>query len=557
MIPRPYQADFVERSFSALRDKGNTLGVAPTGAGKTLMIAWLLEQLGGQQLVLQHREELVYQNLEKFKRVVPHRTTSICGMGTKDMSGETIFGMIQTMARKSTLDHIPPLDVLMVDEAHHAVASSYQRVIEQAREQNPNCLIAGVTATPARGDRRGLRPIFDNVSVQILLKQLISLGFLVPYRTFIASLPGLADEIQNLEKTNSGEYDPDDIDTLMNTKARNDAVLREWERLARDRKTIVFCSTKNHARAVCATFRDHGVKAECIFGDTPEAKRKELLLQFDKGDLQVLFNVAVLTEGYDSQPVSCIMLLRPCSFKSTMIQMIGRGLRTVDPEEYPGVVKRDCLVLDFGESLKAHFDLEIKPQLEDLESTKVCDECEATVPSFVPECPICGYVFSVQEPGEAPEPSGNEDTEAEEADVVLTEVDIMNKSPFRWVDLFGSGKIMMANGFDTFVAACAPNGQEDWVSLGKVKGQGIRHLAVGAKPAAISAADDFMRLNEDNDSAKKTRRWMKDPATLKQIELLEQQGFNARGDFNIQKYQAACLLSFFWNRQQIERILFS
>jgi superfamily II DNA or RNA helicase len=470
-------------------------------------------------------------------------------MGTKDMNGDTIFGMVQTLGRNGTARQLPALDALIIDEAHHAVADTYRRVVDAAKEKNPNCLIAGVTATPARGDGKGLRPIFDNVCEQITLKHLVDLGFLVPPKTYIASLPGVADELKKVRKSRNGEYDMDEVDTLMNTRANNKAVVREWEKLASDRKTIVFCSTKDHAREVCSEFIRHGVKADCVFGDTPN--RAEILQRFDQGDLQVLVNVAVLTEGYDSQPVSCVILLRPCSYKSTMLQMIGRGLRTVDPSEYPGVVKKDCLVLDFGESLKAYGSLEQAVQFDDKEKSeapvKVCPECESEVPQSIRECPICGHEFPP--PGEG----GGDDTE--EADVVLTELDIMKMSPFKWIDLFDTGKVMMASGFNAWVVAAAPNGH--WHSMGKIKGQDMKRLAVGDKRQAMAAADDFLRMNEDSDAARKSKRWLRDPATFKQLELLERQGWNAQKDFSLQKYQAACLLNFFWNRQHIERSLFA
>ena len=156
-------------------------------------------------------------------------------------------------------------------------------------------------------------------------------------------------------------------------------------------KTIVFASTVRHAEHAAEAFRAEGVNAAVVSGKTPSFERAALLRRFDEGDVQVLVNVAVLTEGYDSQPVSCVVLLRPCSFKSTMLQMIGRGLRTVDPARYPGVVKTDCVVMDFGRSLATHRDLESKVRMEDKQ--KPCPECGAEIPCGVMECPICGHVF--------------------------------------------------------------------------------------------------------------------------------------------------------------------
>jgi DNA repair protein RadD len=554
MLPRPYQEELVGSAVKALNEHSNTLAVAPTGSGKTLMIAWLLQQLGGRQLILQHREELVNQNQEKFHRIVGmDRTSSVYGLGIKDPSGDTIFGMAQTLGRNGAMKALPPFDSLVVDEAHHVPAESYQRIIEAAKDKNPDCLVTGFTATAARGDKKGLRPVFDNVCAHITLRQLVSLGFLVPPKTYIASITGIAEEIQKVRKTAGGEYDMDQVGILMNTRATNDTVVREWKDKAHDRKTIVFCSTIKHAQDVCGTFASHGIRADCVFGDTVD--RASILERFDKGDLQVLANVAVLTEGYDSQPVSCIILLRPCSFKSTMLQMIGRGLRTVNPEEYPGVIKRDCLVLDFGESLKAHGSLELAPQLDDAESldalTKLCPNCGGEIPMASMQCFLCGYEYPQRAKGDGTPEDGRE-----VADVVLTEVDIMNASPFKWMDLFGSGKVMVASGFNAWVTTCSMDG-DTWVALGKQKGiKDMRMLAKGDKGPSMAAADDFLRTTEDPGAARKSKRWLNDPATAKQLQLLERVGWSASRDFGLQKYKASCLLNFLWARETVERKLY-
>lgn len=548
MLPRPYQETLVERAVSALSEYGNTLAIAPTGSGKTLMISWLLARLGGRQMILQHREELVAQNREKFHRINPDRSSSVYGLGIKDPSGDTIFGMAQTLGRNGGMEILPPLDVLVIDEAHHTRSETYQRIVDAARSRNPNVLIAGFTATASRGDKRGLKPTFDNVCDMITMRHLVDLGFLVTPRTFIATLPGLAEEIQKVRKTSGGEYDLDEVETLMNTVPVNTAVFREWKNIAGDRKTIVFCSTIRHAEAVCALFQENGVKTDCILGDTPN--RAEILQRFEYGDLQVLCNVAVLTEGYDCPPVSCVVLLRPCSFKSTMLQMIGRGLRVVDPEEHPGVIKRDCIVLDFGESIRIHGDLEQGVRLDDLEGTeaanKECPNCNTLIHIQTRECPVCGYEYPARTKGVA--------QEKEYSDVVMMEVDLLKRSPFKWADLFGGGKVMVASGFNAWVVTASANGN-DWVSLGKMKGKPMRRLSVGAKVPALAQADDFLRLHEDTDAAQKSRRWLKDPPSFKQLELLANIGWNVN-DYNLRKYEASCLLNFLWNKSAIEQEVF-
>ena len=138
-----------------------------------------------------------------------------------------------------------------------------------------------------------------------------------------------------------------EVDAIMNKSPVTDAVIGHWQEKASDRQTVVFCSTLDHAANVTAAFRHAGIKVSMIQGDMPDTERKSILAAYDQGDIQVIVNVAVLTEGWDHPPTSCVVLLRPSSYKSTMIQMVGRGFRLA-----PG--KADCLVLDFGGNVMRH-----------------------------------------------------------------------------------------------------------------------------------------------------------------------------------------------------------
>jgi superfamily II DNA or RNA helicase len=160
MMLRPRQKLFVERSLRALDTHGNTLGVAPTGAGKTIMLSAAVGEHidggGAKAAVLAHRDELTAQNLAKFRRVNPGISTSVVDADRKSWAGQVTFAMVPTLTRQTNLAAMPALDLLVIDEAHHAVADSYRRIIDQALHRNPACRIYGVTATPNRGDKIGL-----------------------------------------------------------------------------------------------------------------------------------------------------------------------------------------------------------------------------------------------------------------------------------------------------------------------------------------------------------------------------------------------------------------
>ena len=548
MLLRPYQEAAVSDACKALDKHGNTIVVAPTGAGKTIMLSALVGERykdGKKILVMQHRDELVDQNKSKFERINPYITTSIVNGTIKNWDGNTIFSMVQTISRERNLRDRPKFDMVVVDESHHAAADTYLKVINAVKEDNPDAEIVGFTATPNRGDGKGLRSVFNNCSHQIEITTLIREGFLVSPKTYVIDC-GVKDQLSGVSRKGN-DFDMDEVEAIMNRKVINEAVVDNWIEKAGDRKTVVFCSTIKHAEDLLIEFLEADINAEMVTGETPKSDRAKILNDLTYGDLQVVVNVAVLTEGFDAPPLSCIVLTRPCSQKGTMVQMIGRGLRTIDPEEFPGIVKTDCVVLDFGTSVLTHGSLEDSVNLDDREKgeapIKKCPSCEAEVPMGTKICPFCEHEFI------------SEQEEKEElSDIQMTEYDLMKMSPFRWIDLFGDGSLRMAMGFEGFVGVANTSGLS--ISFGKTKSGRVqlKVLAVGGSAQATAAADDFLREIEDGSAAKKTKRWLDQRATEKQREHLRKQGIEVGlMDFSWTKYRAACMLNFMWNKTVIEQ----
>jgi superfamily II DNA or RNA helicase len=552
MMLRPRQKVFVERSLAALDTHGNTLSVAPTGAGKTIMLSAVVQgRVAGTAVkaaVLAHRDELTAQNRAKFGRVAPGIATSMVDASQKSWAGQVTFAMVPTLARAANLEAMPALDLLVIDEAHHAVADSYRRIVDHALHRNPLCRIFGVTATPNRGDKVGLRQVFSNVADQIRLGELIASGHLVPPRTFIIDV-GVQEELRNVRRSGD-DFDMAEVARVMDQVPVTDAVIRHWKEKAGDRQTVVFCSTVDHAAHVTDAFTAAGVSAVLITGDMLDDRRRAALAAFAAGQAQVVVNVAVLTEGWDHPPTSCVVLLRPSSFKSTMIQMVGRGLRTVDPGEvaepraFPGIIKRDCIVLDFGTSSQLHGCLEQDVNLDlqpgdGLAPSKTCPSCEAEVPAAVTECPICGHEFE--------SPLGDAKTLS---DFVMTEINLLKRSSFQWCDLFGDDAALMANGFNAWAGAFFLEG--DWHAVGGGKGLPTRLLAVGERLVALAAADDWLNTHESDESAHKTKRWLREGPTDRQLAFLPAE---RRGDLSLTRYQASALLTFQFNRQAIRTLV--
>lgn len=553
---RSYQERVVRKATAALIEHDNTLIVVPTGGGKTVILSAIASQpefQGAKGLVLQHREELLDQNRATFSRVNPDITTSEFSARAKSWHGQFVFAMAQTLSGESNLKTAPRFDFIIMDEAHHAVAPSWMRILTHLGSANPSAWRLGVTATANRGDKRSLRPVFSNVAEEVTLPELIKGGYLVKPRAHVLDL-GVQDGLSKVRKT-ALDFDMQAVAEIMNRKVVNDAVVENWKQIAGDRQTVFFCSTVEHAKDVVLTLERAGVAASWVDGSMGKAQRRSILSRYDRMELQCLVNVMVLTEGWDNQPTSCVVLLRPSSFKSTMIQMIGRGLRRVEPERYPGVVKSDCLVLDFGTSLLLHGGIEDDTHLEQ-GGTKDCPDCGSTVPMQMNPCAVCGYEWPKEERanGEAGGGEDGSDRRADLTEIKLTEIEIFEDSPFRWEEIF-DGLVLMACAFDAWTALLKAGDQ--WIAVGR--SDLCEHLSVLAhsddKHVALSQADDWMRENADSRASSKNKSWLRQPATEAQKRAL---GVPS-GDMSLTKYRASCLFAWRKNeraiRSSVEKIV--
>jgi len=521
-------------------------------SGKTIMLSSVISKIINNKkqkaLILAHRDELTSQNQSKFSRVNPDVSTSIFDAKEKSFDGQAVFAMVQTLCRQNNLNEIPKIDFLVIDEAHHSTSDSYQRIISRAKTLNPNLLIYGVTATPNRSDKKNLSGVFSNVADQIRISELIASGHLVPPKTYIIDV-GTQKDLGKVKKT-AGDFDMSEVEKIMNKSPITDAVFSKWQQYASSRKTVIFCSTVKHAISVTEAFNNNGVKTSLVHGGLSDNERKIALAEYEKGNAQVIVNVSVLTEGWDYQPTSCVILLRPSSFKSTMIQMIGRGLRVIDPEIHPNITKENCIILDFGTSSLTHGCLEVDANLETRKKSenkkkqnnqKSCFECNALIPSASKECPLCGADLSIND----------EETKSELTDFEMTEIDLLTKrSNFKWCDLFDDSSSFMASGFNAFAGVFFDG--VCWYAIGGSEVFGIKIIAKGSKQICLAKADDFLNEYETYENAYKSKKWLNEPASVKQLNLLPN---IYRTDFGITKYKAANLLKFHFNKQAIKSLL--
>jgi len=554
---RDRQRVFVDRCLEALDEHDNTLGVAPTGSGKTVMLSALSGETleaDGHHIILQHRDELVAQNRRTYNAINPDIPTMQFDADHKDWAsrGGASFAMVQTLIRN--LDLMPPCDTLIIDEAHHAAAKSYVNIVMQAKSLNPKVKIFGVTATPNRGDKTSLVSVFDNCADMISAEELVQAGHLVPPRGVVIDLGNsVTERLEKVRRTND-DFDMAEVEAIMDDSALNSQIIEHWEHRAKGRQTVIFCATIQHAKNVAEAFSDAGHEARVISSETQKFVRKIFLSDFEKTVFPIIVNVAVLTEGWDCPPCSCVILLRPCSYKSTMIQMVGRGMRKIDPEKHPGIIKDDCLVLDFGITLHRHGSI-----LEDvnLEASGTIDcpnpACEAKLPKLAKQCPICGEDIPAKVTeehtggGTAEEPDG---TGYGLENFVMSEIDLLDASPFRWMPLW-NGHVFAASSFRAWGFVMWNEDRQTWIGICGRKGQPARTVGESAwRKTVLASADDYLREFGSVAESGKAKSWLKKVPTSKQIAALS---LSKAETYSVSRYEASCLLSFKFNERAIRR----
>lgn len=340
---RPYQREAIDSVLNARRQGVRRMVVClPTGAGKTVIFSELARLARKQVLVLAHREELLSQARAKLENALQgkHIVSIERAREQASVDAKVLVCSIRSLheERLARLLQGRDLGLIIYDECHHAAAEDNLRVLRQlgAFDENWKGTLLGFTATTARGDGKGLSLVFEKIVYTRQLHEMIDDGFLAPLRGFRISTSA------DLTKLSPGSLDfrEDELAEAVDIEERNALVARSIQELARDRRTIAFCVTVNHARNLCRALNLLGVPAGIVHGEMTSEVRAQALADFRTGRIQVLTNVAVLTEGFDDPGTSCIAMARPTRSEGLYAQCVGRGTRL-----HPG--KKDCLILDF------------------------------------------------------------------------------------------------------------------------------------------------------------------------------------------------------------------
>jgi len=332
---RSYQKEAVDAIQKQWNDGFlKTLLVLPTGCGKTIVFAKVTEECvreGKRVLILAHRGELLDQAADKLLRTTGIQSSLEKAESTSLNSWFRVtVGSVQTLMREKRLAQFEPdyFDVIIIDEAHHCISESYQKILQYFGNAN----VLGVTATPDRGDMKNLGTVFESLAYEYTLPRAIKEGYLSPIKA--VTIP-LKLDLSGVS-TQKGDFKASDIDTALDPYLYQ--IADEMQNYCKDRKTVVFLPLVKTSQKFRDILCEKGFRAAEVNGNSDD--RAEVLKDFDEGKYNVLCNSMLLTEGWDCPSVDCVIVLRPTKVRSLYCQMVGRGTRLCEGKE-------DLLLLDF------------------------------------------------------------------------------------------------------------------------------------------------------------------------------------------------------------------
>ena len=331
-----YQKDMKERIEKALRLHRSVMAQMPTGTGKTYLLTAVIDSFVSNNpkekvWIVAHRRELVSQideTVRKFHSYSASNTSSLLS-SVKAMSIQWL------MRHYDEIEEEPGM--IVIDEAHHALAKTYKEMWERF----PKAKFLGLTATPCRLNGKGFTDLFDVLVQSWDIPEFISKGRLATYDFVSIKSDGVTQRlIDSLQKRGAdGDYQNKEMDMLLNKKPSIERLYRSLEEFGKDRKGIVYAINISHAQKITKLYQEHGVKAIAIDSKTPAAERQQDIEAFKKGDIQVLVNVDIFSEGFDCPDVEFVQLARPTLSLAKYLQMVGRGLRVAKG-------KKSCVIID-------------------------------------------------------------------------------------------------------------------------------------------------------------------------------------------------------------------
>lgn len=386
---RPYQQQLIDDvGYEYSEGRRRVCAVAPCGAGKTIMTAWMARgtALSGRRAIFMvHRQELIEQTSATFT-AMGIRHGLIAAGAAKEYDLPVQIASVQTLIHRLSQVQVP--DLLICDECHHIVANTYRKIVDQFSSS----YVLGVTATPERIGGQGLGEIFESLVLGPSAADLIAAGNLTPYDYYAPPTkfdPAAA-------HVRFGEYVKNDLLSQMDDADVIGDIVTNYKNLAGGKRAICYCINRAHSEHVAASFRSADIPALHIDGETHKAVRARAIEDFRTGRLQILCNAELLGEGFDVPAMEAVILARPTASLTLYIQQSMRPLR---PD--PNNPEKRAVIIDHVGNVFRHgmpdeereWSLETKKRKPRAMAIKICPACYTAVPSTARTCP-CGHVFA-------------------------------------------------------------------------------------------------------------------------------------------------------------------
>jgi DNA repair protein RadD len=383
---RPYQQQDLDEIRVAFSSGARAvLYVAPTSSGKTVLFTSLVDgamRKGKRCIITAHRIEIVEQVSTALAGLgVPH---GVIAPGFPETPEPVQVASIASLVRR--IDRHDHYDLIVVDESHHAIAGTWRRVIEAM----PGAKVLGVTATPERLDGRGLGDVFGTMVMGPTVAELIEGGYLSRFTCFAPTTPDLCGI-----STRAGDYAVDELAGIMARPVVVGSAVSSYEKLCLGKRAIVYGVDRRHSMMLAKRFTERSHKAAHLDGDTPKEERRALIKALETGELEIITNCGIISEGLDVPAVEAVLLARPTQSLALFLQQVGRALR-------PAPGKDRALILDCAGNLYRHgmpdadrqWSLGGKPRRQrepgEMPRLRRCEHCEAINPPKAPTCSACG-----------------------------------------------------------------------------------------------------------------------------------------------------------------------
>ena len=351
---RDYQVENKRKIYEAWQSYRSVMLQMPTGTGKTRLFVSIARDIFDygasikktfKVLILAHRKELIEQISDHLGQKYRLAHGLIISQNIEQKKYSMQVGSVPTLNRRLERWEDKNFDVIIIDEAHHVKAKSYKKIIDLF----PNAKILGVTATPYRLNHAGFRPEFDELIVSPSVAEFIKRGYLCEYDYYsIRPNSELQKEIDRMKLDFEGDYKESEMMDVMDRDVIRADILDTYQRYAGGKKAIVYTISRDHNVHLAEKFKAAGIVSAAIDSETPKEKRDELVGKFRRGEIQVLFNVNIFSEGFDCPDVEVIQLARPTKSLSLYLQQVGRGLRPADGKEKLLILDNVGLYNKFG-----------------------------------------------------------------------------------------------------------------------------------------------------------------------------------------------------------------